>query len=123
MHTRMVLQHAISGLFLLAVVLSMAVTLPVRSMQSPDTNELSPTISQETAAVSIVAPTEQVTPTSPTSLDSITVSNASRLALLARSGRGVIHSVAWSPDGGTLAVAGSIGVWLYAADHLGVDPR
>ncbi len=39
---------------------------------------------------------------------------------LAILGRGDIRDVAWSPDGTTLAVASSIGIWLYHAETLEV---
>ena len=38
--------------------------------------------------------------------------NANQVVSLARLGRGRVIAVAWSPDGKTLAVAGSVGVWL-----------
>lgn len=31
-------------------------------------------------------------------------------------GRGMVRSVAWSPDGGAIAVGGALGIWLYAPD-------
>ncbi len=31
-------------------------------------------------------------------------------------GRGMVRSVAWSPDGGAIAVGGALGVWLYTPD-------
>jgi WD40 repeat protein len=31
-------------------------------------------------------------------------------------GRGLVRSVAWSPDGDTIAVGGALGIWLYTPD-------
>lgn len=42
----------------------------------------------------------------------ITPSNATQLVPLSSIGRGTINHLAWSPDYKTLAVAGSLGVWL-----------
>lgn len=55
-------------------------------------------------------------------LQPITPANAAQLAQLARLGNGVVRSLAWSPDGSTLAVASSIGVWLYDADNPDSTP-
>lgn len=44
-------------------------------------------------------------------------------SLLARLGRGSVTSVAWSPDGITLAAAGSAGVWLYDTADFTAEPR
>ena len=35
----------------------------------------------------------------------------------ARLGKGVIHEIAYSPDGSQLAVGGDIGIWIYDADN------
>lgn len=51
----------------------------------------------------------------------ITSENADQLVEVARLGNGVAHDVAWSPDGKRLAVASSIGIWLY--DSLQAPPR
>ena len=56
-------------------------------------------------------------------LEPITAWNADRLVELARLGQGQIRDVAWSPDGETLAIASSIGVWLYDSDNLAHQPR
>jgi WD40 repeat protein len=42
---------------------------------------------------------------------------------LARLGRGYPHDLAWSPDGKTIAVATTIGVWLYDPAHLDTEPQ
>ena len=44
--------------------------------------------------------------------------NAARVAQLARWGKGEVAEIAFSPDGRLLAVASSIGVYLYAAADL-----
>lgn len=48
----------------------------------------------------------------------ITPENADQITHLARLGQGYISTAAWSPDGQTLAVGGSLGVWLFDADAL-----
>ena len=48
----------------------------------------------------------------------IDVANAAQVIQLARFGRGQVLDVNWSPDGSTLLLAGSVGIWLYDA----VDP-
>lgn len=45
-------------------------------------------------------------------LDRITPDSAGSLAQIARLGSGSARSLAWSPDGHTLGIASSIGVWL-----------
>lgn len=42
----------------------------------------------------------------------ITTENAARVQEIARLGRGVIRTAAWSPDGSLLAVATTLGVWV-----------
>lgn len=56
-------------------------------------------------------------------IEPITPDNAGRIQLLNRLGRGVVQDIAWSPDGTTLAVASSIGVWLYPTGTFDVAPR
>jgi len=46
-------------------------------------------------------------------LEPITPDNAILMRQLAVLGRGTINQLAWSPDGKTLAAAGTLGVWLY----------
>jgi WD40 repeat protein len=48
----------------------------------------------------------------------ITTENAGQLTQLMRLGRGTSEALAYSPDGSTIAVSGTIGVWLYDADAL-----
>jgi WD40 repeat protein len=65
-------------------------------------------------SVSRLAPPENGLPLP--ALAVITAANAPALTPLARLGRGVIAAMAWSPDGETLAIATTLGVWLYGAD-------
>jgi WD40 repeat protein len=55
--------------------------------------------------------------TLPLDLEPITAANASRIEPLAVFGRGTIGRTVWSPDGKTLAVRGSLGLWLYSAEN------
>ncbi len=56
-------------------------------------------------------------------LSPITPDNAAQVGEIARLGRGWLADVAWSPDEGTLAVASSVGVWLYNAHDWDAEPR
>lgn len=51
----------------------------------------------------------------------ITVDNANDLALERRLGRGSAEHVAWTSDGESILVGGSLGVWTYAADALDTE--
>lgn len=53
----------------------------------------------------------------------ITADNAAQITRLAILGRGWINQIAWSPDGTTLAVGSSAGVWLHDAADLDAVPR
>jgi hypothetical protein len=53
----------------------------------------------------------------------ITAATANRIKQLARFGMGQASLLAWSPDGKTLAVGGSIGVWLYNTNSFDSAPR
>src|SRR5579859_7198087 len=53
----------------------------------------------------------------------ITPKNASQVKQIARLGHGFISSLAWSPDGQTIALGGSLGVWLYRAGNFDTAPR
>jgi WD40 repeat protein len=57
-------------------------------------------------------------------LEPITLDNADQIEELVRFGNGVFTgSLAYSPDGATLAVAGSIGIWLYDTSDFEQAPR
>jgi hypothetical protein len=95
-----------------------------------------PGISMDTSTDSIVlSPSETLTPLMGTSpgvqhlpvfagtpvpwpREVISAENAVDVVELARWGKGTIHGLAWSPDGNALAVASSIGIYLYAAQTL-----
>lgn len=49
----------------------------------------------------------------------ITTDNADAIIELMRIGRGTTDRVAYAPDGQTIAVASTVGVWLYPANDLG----
>jgi WD40 repeat protein len=69
-----------------------------------------------------IAAQETVT-TLPDNLQPITPDNADQLQEIARIGSGVFNrGIAYSPDGGTLAVGGSLGIWLYDANDLNALP-
>jgi WD40 repeat protein len=82
----------------------------------------------------LVTSTPQPTPTPslpcvgtplPASLNPITPENAGEIEPLALWGRGIINSLSYSPDGSVLAVASSLGVYLYdveTLDALGMFP-
>ncbi|MFN8371975.1 MAG: hypothetical protein U0694_03745 [Anaerolineae bacterium] len=56
-------------------------------------------------------------------LQPITSANAGQLELLGTLGYGTAEGVAWSPDGTTIAVAGSRGLFLHDASDLNAEPR
>lgn len=64
-----------------------------------------------------VTPAPQVPPVP------ITADNAATLSEVARLGRGAAHQVLWSPDGASLALVGTSGVWVYAANDLSQPPE
>jgi WD40 repeat protein len=53
----------------------------------------------------------------------ISAENLDRVTELRRLGRGYINHIQYSPDGRTLAVASSIGIWLYDAQNFERAPR
>ncbi|MBI5961588.1 MAG: WD40 repeat domain-containing protein [Chloroflexi bacterium] len=53
----------------------------------------------------------------------ITPQNASQLSLINTLGRGGVRDAEWSPDGKTLAVLSSGGIWLHNMDHPIAEPR
>jgi WD40 repeat protein len=80
--------------------------------------ERSPTVEPSSAVALVPTSTMPAVPTSPgptpdPSSPRITVANASRVAGLARLGRGIVWDAVLSPGGRTLAVASTTGVWLY----------
>jgi WD40 repeat protein len=71
-----------------------------------------------TAALAVGAPAAlgADTPALLPKLEPITAANASRLQPIAMLGVDVLHDAAWSPDGETLALVGTSGLWRY---HVG----
>jgi WD40 repeat protein len=65
----------------------------------------------------------EVAATIPRDLLPITAENADQVRQLAVIGNGTANSVCWSPDGQTLAIAGSLGVWLFDVSHPDRQPR
>jgi WD40 repeat protein len=54
----------------------------------------------------------------------INADNANLLTQIGRYGNGIFEQAnAWSPDGKTLAVAGSIGIWLYNTEDWNASPQ
>jgi WD40 repeat protein len=68
---------------------------------------------------------EPVSPLSslPAAAKRITTANADQLALLGQLGRDDIRDALWSPDGGTIALLGTHGVWLYDDPTLSQPPH
>jgi WD40 repeat protein len=62
-------------------------------------------------------------PTISTERMPITSQNVDKLQMIGRFGRGSINDMALSPDGKTLAVGTSIGIWLYDPDNLQREPE
>ncbi len=69
--------------------------------------------------------TDPVLPLStlPTTAKPITAANASQLASLGQLGRDDIRDALWSPDGSTIALLGTHGVWLYDDPTLSLPPH
>lgn len=86
-----------------------SVGLPTRTPQST----LTPTVRSTNAATSVPTGADFST-----SGAMITAASVHMVEELARLGRGTITAFAVSPDGTTLAVAGSLGVWLYDAGTM-----
>jgi WD40 repeat protein len=64
-----------------------------------------------------------VTPPANPNLEVLTPENAQDLQQLARYGNGLLtQAAAWSPDGQTLAVGGSIGIWFFDISHPEQEP-
>ena len=90
---------------------------PAYTTSTPHTSALEP----------LATSTPQPTPTSslpqvgtplPASLNPIMPDNVGEMEPLALWGRGIINSLAYSPDGSVLAIASSLGVYLYDAETL-----
>lgn len=55
-------------------------------------------------------------------LPTITRENANRLVQIKQIGEGAVNQIVWSPDGKTLAAAGTLGVWLYDTSAWDTSP-
>jgi WD40 repeat protein len=66
---------------------------------------------------------EKPLPTLPDPAEPITVTNANQITLLGQLGRDDIRDAMWSPDGRTIALLGTHGVWLYDDPALTQPPR
>lgn len=62
------------------------------------------------------APSSMLTPTPLPAV--ISPANAKSITQLERWGQGTLNAVSWSPDGKTLAVASSLGIYLHDAETL-----
>ncbi len=105
-------------------------TATATAAPSSPTPTVTPTVAppSPTPTVTPSSPTPTVTPTAappsptptvtPTAAPVIGPQNAGQVRELVRLGRGTAERVAISPDGETLAVAGSAGVWLYEMNTL-----
>lgn len=89
---------------------------PISTVTAQPTHVTSP-ISTPTAMVTLIA---EPTPTPISIRDLLVISplNATSVTQVARLGKGEFNKVAWSPDGMTLAVATSIGIFLYNPETL-----
>jgi WD40 repeat protein len=101
---------------LAAIILTSCESSQDKSAQVTAASSLAPTaIETATATAAPPSPTPTLTPTA---APVIGPQNAGQVRELVKLGRGTAQSVAISPDGATLAVAGSVGVWLYELNTL-----
>ena len=89
--------------------------LPVRLIEAPTATSTAP--ATPTAEPTVALPVLAGTPV-PQPVAAISAESAPQVAALARWGKGWASQVTFSPDGRLLAVASSIGVYLYAAADL-----
>jgi WD40 repeat protein len=76
-----------------------------------------------TLSLTLVVLGTLVIPAAAQGREPITPDNADQVQQLAVLAGGPMGHLSWSPDGNTLAVAGSGGVWLYDAAALDALPR
>lgn len=81
------------------------------------TRTITPTPTTTPTATATAIPPAAGTPL-PVGGEPIVEANLSRLNLLAQWGRGRVEAIAWSPDGGRLAVSTPLGVYLYESTLL-----
>lgn len=87
------------------------------------TNQVNRLLTATTKALIAPPPTTPQPLLDLSTLKPITAANATQVTQLAHRGYGTANGIAWSPDSQTLAVAGSLGIWLYAANHFVAQPR
>jgi WD40 repeat protein len=106
-------KHLIGNIILVLVIISLcAGCRPVASIPPTATKTTTPTSTHTPAPT----PTPTITPF-PQSENRITVENAAQVEELARYGQGWLTSAAFSPDGETLAVGSSLGVYFYETEN------
>ncbi len=78
-----------------------------------------------TPSLTLADPLPQATPTSTADPGLVPLSQAdpADIVEIMRLGRGTAGDVTWSPDGQTIAVGGSLGIWLYEAASPNTEPR
>ena len=96
----------------------LAVLMPACGQESDSVPAVPATLTQQ--IVTTPSPTEPASTASETISGHpvLTSSNANALTLLARIGEGMVRQIAYSPDGKDLAVATSIGMFVYSIDTL-----
>jgi WD40 repeat protein len=75
-----------------------------------------------TLLISQTASSQDLTFFLPLELEPISLENTSQIQLVGMFGRGTIEKLVWSPDNQQIAVAGSVGIWIYDADDLNREP-
>jgi WD40 repeat protein len=92
---------------------------PSKTVTAPATQTSTATVTP-TQPVKTVNPVHENTPV-PQPVAPISVDNANRLSELAIWGNGSANDLAYSPDGNTLAVASSLGIYLYDDNSYRMD--
>ncbi len=98
-------------------------SVPTSTPTEFPTSTLNPTETPTPTITFTPSPTERFIPTPANGRSVITADNAAQVERLEWLGRGVPYYVSWSPDGKTLAVGTTIGIWLYERDNLDAPPR
>ncbi len=93
-------------------------TISVDVSLDPSSTPLEPTQTKEPSSTPTATPTLTPTPTKIIAPQPITKENISKLELAGMLGKGSLGSVAWSPDGKTLAVPTSTGLYFYSFNGL-----
>lgn len=95
-----------------------ASTLSVDVSVDSSSTPLSPTPTEVPSSTATATPTLTPTPTKLITPQPITKQNIGKLELAGMLGKGSLGSVAWSPDGKTLAVPTSTGLYFYSFNGL-----